>query len=260
MSYEISFSRKKLMILLGLFFLIIVLIFFSGVVISMMLATPETIVRVEQAPPPPPKVVLRMKVCPPCKQAEEPAPEAVEEAKPPEAASPDKEIEPQADKAEPPPPEPQPKKESPHGYPYSLKLDSFKTLERVEKALKQYNKKGLAPYAVKVDLGDKGVWRRIYLGAYESKEEALKAKQAFGLERAAVKRIKYANLIGVYENEKALEDKALELMELGYYTYALPGPDSSVKLVAGAFLSKSGVMSQHKELASHDIEAEVISR
>ena len=70
--------------------------------------------------------------------------------------------------------------EEPTG-PYSILLSSCQKQESVQNALAKYRKAGLNPYAVKVDLGKKGIWWRIYVGRYESREKANKEKNKYGL-------------------------------------------------------------------------------
>jgi cell division septation protein DedD len=65
--------------------------------------------------------------------------------------------------------------------PYSILLSSCRLQESVQKVLTKYKKAGLNPYAVKVDLGKKGIWWRIYAGHYESREKAIKEKSKYGL-------------------------------------------------------------------------------
>ena len=45
----------------------------------------------------------------------------------------------------------------------------------------KYKKTGLNPFIVKVDLGEKGIWWRIYAGHYESREKAIKERNKHGL-------------------------------------------------------------------------------
>jgi len=64
--------------------------------------------------------------------------------------------------------------------PYSILLSSCQQQESVQKVLTKYKKAGLNPYAVKVDLGKKGIWWRVYTGRYASREEAIKERDQYG--------------------------------------------------------------------------------
>lgn len=71
-------------------------------------------------------------------------------------------------------PEVAPSQPRPPQYPYSAYLGSFKTSEAVNKAVIEYQEKGLSAYWTKVDLGDKGEWFRFFAGYFRTKEEVQK--------------------------------------------------------------------------------------
>ena len=77
-------------------------------------------------------------------------------------------------------------------YPYSVYLGSFKTLERAGKAISWYQKNGLSPYSVRVDLGDKGVWYRLFAGRFKNRGKAEVFIKEKGLADAKVKKTKHA--------------------------------------------------------------------
>jgi len=89
-------------------------------------------------------------------------------------------------------------------YPYSVYLGSFKTPGAVNKALIEYQEKGLSVYWAKVDLRDKGVWFRFFTGYFQTKEEAEKLIRDRNIQGAAPGTTKYANFFGSYESERKL--------------------------------------------------------
>ena len=56
-------------------------------------------------------------------------------------------------------------------YPYAIYLGSYKNIDRAQKAVSTFREKGLSPYWVKVDLGEKGVWYRVLAGYFQTKDE-----------------------------------------------------------------------------------------
>ena len=73
--------------------------------------------------------------------------------------------------------------------PYSILLSSCRQQDSVQNVLTKYRKAGLNPYAVKVDLGKKGVWWRVYAGRFESRDKAIKARNNYGLsDKIVIKR------------------------------------------------------------------------
>ncbi len=55
---------------------------------------------------------------------------------------------------------------------YIIRVASFKTLQRVEKATTQLRKNGIQSYSRFVDLGEKGQWYGLYTGSFKTLEEA----------------------------------------------------------------------------------------
>jgi cell division septation protein DedD len=64
-----------------------------------------------------------------------------------------------------------------------LQISSFRSPDEAGILLRRLEKKGYRPYIQQADLGSKGVWYRVFLGPYSSKEDAqmagisLKAKE-----------------------------------------------------------------------------------
>jgi len=56
--------------------------------------------------------------------------------------------------------------------PYTIQVASFKNKTRANKAIKDLKHKDLSAYIVSRNLGDKGRWFRIYVGKFESKNDA----------------------------------------------------------------------------------------
>jgi len=75
---------------------------------------------------------------------------------------------------------------------YSLHLGSFRTLSRTEKAIGEYERKGLPAYFVKVDLKEKGIWHRVFTGSFAERKQAEAFGQKHGLTGATVKKIRSA--------------------------------------------------------------------
>ena len=74
-------------------------------------------------------------------------------------------------------------------YPYSLQLGSYNTLKRADKAVSNFSAMGLSPYKVKVDLGEKGIWFRVFTGHFKTWSEAKKFKDEHGLNKSVIKKM-----------------------------------------------------------------------
>jgi hypothetical protein len=145
-------------------------------------------------------------------------------------------------------------------YPYSIYLGAYKTLNRAKRAVVIHQDQGLSPYWVKVDLGDKGVWYRIFEGHFTSQEAAEAFVREKRLEEAEVKRTRYTNLIGVYSTTEDLRSRSFALLERGYCPYVIQESNGDIALYAGAFYTREGAETQHRELVSQGIQNQVVSR
>jgi cell division septation protein DedD len=145
-------------------------------------------------------------------------------------------------------------------YPYSIYLGSYKTRERAQRAISEYRNKGLSSYWVKVDLGDKGIWYRVFLGHFQKREQAnefIKEKQ---ITESESRHTRYANLIGLFTFQKEAEEEKLRLSKLGYSPYVIPGAEGESLLYVGASYQKARAQRQHKELASKGIHSQIVER
>jgi len=144
--------------------------------------------------------------------------------------------------------------------PYSLRLGAFRTLERAKKAVAEYKQNGLSPYWTKVDLGEAGVWFRVYLGHFEDLEEARRFREEYRLKGSLVKETRYSTLVGVYEDQYALDRQILSLQRLDYAPYAIRGQGGKYRLLVGAFITEEGAEDQRRDLEAKGIQSVVVTR
>jgi len=145
-------------------------------------------------------------------------------------------------------------------YPYSVYLGAHKTLERARVAVSQYQKKGVSSYWVKVDLGQKGTWHRLFTGHFRDGGTALDYINKRDLNEASVKKTRYTTLIGVYSSEDAIIKKSQALDRLGYSSYVVDGSNGTSQLYSGAFITKGGAEKHYQELVAKGIRSRVIER
>jgi len=85
--------------------------------------------------------------------------------------------------------------------PYSILLSSCQLQESVQKVLANYKETNLDPFVVKVDLGEKGVWWRIFTGHFETREIANDEKNNIGLADKIVLKENHADSILAQDGE-----------------------------------------------------------
>lgn len=145
-------------------------------------------------------------------------------------------------------------------YPYSIKLHYFRSREGAEKSIAVYRQKGLSPYWVKVNLGDYGVWYRVFTGYFEDIEQAENIIKTQKLTKAKVKKTKYAALIGTYRSETKLNEQIQLISKKGFSPYVVKGSNGEFYLYAGAFYTQKGAEDQYADLLASGIESKVVER
>ena len=145
-------------------------------------------------------------------------------------------------------------------FPYALLLSSFRTLARAERAVAIYRERGIDPYPVEVDLGDKGTWYRVFSGCYATAAEAASAAETLAVKKVAVKHTRYANLIGIDLSDKEVRKRKLHLEALGFLPYTIPTVAGQADLFVGAFLTQEGAEVQHAKLQVRGVKSRIVER
>ena len=154
---------------------------------------------------------------------------------------------------------PSPTAETPE-FPYSLQLASFPSFDLVQKAHRSYQNMDLPVYFVKVDLGNKGIWWRLYAGYFGSKQEAMKARDRFELTETIIQKTPYANRVGIYAFAHEMSAIRQRLEAMGYSPYVIGAPDNKVALYIGAFITLKGAADLQRELMSGGVATEIMKR
>ena len=145
-------------------------------------------------------------------------------------------------------------------YPYSVYLGSYRTPEKLQKAVAIYGSMGLSPYWVQIDLRKKGKWFRLFAHVFTTRAEADAFIRENRITDAASKHTKYAVLVGTFQSEKELDAKRRELHARGYSSYEVRGKGGLFRLYAGAFYQTARAQIHKADLASKGIQVEVVER
>ncbi len=145
-------------------------------------------------------------------------------------------------------------------YPYSIYLGSYGSIAKVKGASSDFTEMGITTYWVKLDLGEKGIWFRLFTGYFQSREEAdlfIKARQ---LKEAESRLTKYTNLIGSYKTKEDIDRQKARLEELGYSSYKISDAGETYRLYAGAFYQKGRAEELKNDLELNGIKSELVER
>ncbi|MBN1830852.1 MAG: SPOR domain-containing protein, partial [Deltaproteobacteria bacterium] len=144
-------------------------------------------------------------------------------------------------------------------YPYSVYAGSYKDLDRARKAVSDLQKKG-ASYWVRTDLGEKGIWYRVYIGCFQTRDQAETFIKNHQIADGESKRTTYANLIGTYGSEEELDRMRLSLLNLEFSPYVIEASGGKSHLFTGAFYQKADAEKEQLDLKAKGIKSQLVER
>ncbi|MFH1982190.1 MAG: AAA family ATPase [Pseudomonadota bacterium] len=143
---------------------------------------------------------------------------------------------------------------------FMLQFGSYRTLQRTQKAHQQYAAAGIDTHWTRVDLGDKGVWFRLFAGRFSSRAEAFAFRSAKGLGEAMVVMAPWTVLIadgassqGVTAIRETLEGRQTEVIVRAV-------GDDRYRVFSGAFVTYDGAQTLASDIAAMGLEASVVPR
>jgi HD-GYP domain-containing protein (c-di-GMP phosphodiesterase class II)/cell division septation protein DedD len=145
-------------------------------------------------------------------------------------------------------------------YPFSIKLPSFRSQEAAENSLAGYREKGLAPYWVKVGLGDQGIWYRVFAGYFEDMAQAEEIIKSLNLKGASIKKTRFATLIGTYQSESEANNRIRQILKQGFSPYVVKQANGEFYLYVGAFYTRKGAEDQYADLLAAGIKSKIVER
>lgn len=154
-----------------------------------------------------------------------------------------------------------PFKQNKSSHAYSLILSSCRKKENAVKALFSLKEDGFSPlFLGKLNLGKRGVWWAVYSSYFKTLDEADKAKEQLGLTKSIIKKVPYANLIGTFSAESAMENKYQHVKALGYFPYTMETEKDLYRLLVGGHITLAQAEEQRLALQSDGIQTRVVKR
>lgn len=144
--------------------------------------------------------------------------------------------------------------------PFSLLLETYDNPENARKGVALYEKKGIAAYVVKVDLGSVGIKYRLFSGTFATEKAAQNAINSRPLRGKPIKHTPYTALIGVFNDRQDLAATVDTISRTGAHPYVLGPPAGPFHLVVGAFYTPEGAEAQCLELTAARLNCTVIRR
>jgi len=146
----------------------------------------------------------------------------------------------------------------PRRYPYAIHVASFQSLDTAHGKLADY-RRGFQAYVVRTNLGEKGIWYRLFLGHFPSATAALDAIKKYRLKGALVARNRFACLVGAYTSTATADQSARQLSDKGFLPYTVT-IDKVYYLFVGAHPTVEAARSLLKDLAASGFTSELMER
>ena len=145
-------------------------------------------------------------------------------------------------------------------YPYSILLGTYSTIKLVMEGLQQYKTIGLQAYWVKIDLGSKGIFFRLFTGQFTTRNDAVAFLRNHKLPEALIKLTRYACLVGTFTSKSEVDHAAVSIFEKRYHPYSIQLSDNQYRLYVGTFYTQIGAQNFCKELAANGFNCEAVER
>ena len=145
-------------------------------------------------------------------------------------------------------------------YPFSLRASSYQQPSHALQEMSDIRKKGLPTYLVKVNLGDMGIWWRIYIGCYSSEAQARHVMTKYGFTHSMVEKTPYACLSGDYASEADIRSAFEKLKQDNFYPYVIQKGKDHLLLYVGAYAKKSDAEPLYQELQSMGFKSQIVTR
>ena len=127
--------------------------------------------------------------------------------------------------------------------PYTIQISAFRDLQTSNQVARKLLTQGDQAFTCPVNISGKGKWHRVYIGNYNTYEEAKAA--AVGLKKRNFRYVNiakkpYAVQVGLADSEKEAQKLKSRLQAKGYLSYSLPAvtEQSQTRILVGAYESK----------------------
>jgi tetratricopeptide (TPR) repeat protein len=127
--------------------------------------------------------------------------------------------------------------------PYTIQVSAFRDPQTSNQVAVKLKNGGDRAFTCPVEISDKGKWYRVYIGYYQSYEEAKAA--AVGLKKrnfhyVHVTKTPYAVQVGRVSSEQEAQKLKTRLREKGYLAYTLPAgsEQNQIRVLVGAYQSE----------------------
>jgi len=151
-------------------------------------------------------------------------------------------------------------------YPYSIHISSYSTQRGALADLRRLEERGHHGYLSWINLLDKGIWHRVFIGPFKDEETAKEyLKGLTGFPGTKVRSTPFALMLGSFRTQQEALEKQRKLSTKGYFSYILPAHPSDedrkrFRVLIGAFYTKDQAEVFSEKLRKDGLEAQVVVR
>jgi len=145
-------------------------------------------------------------------------------------------------------------------YPFSILLETLDKQGNAEQAVKLYDKKGLASFWVKVDLGEQGIKYRLFTGYFPSETAAKTFLVQQRLSGKLIKNTPYAARIGIFGDKNELAAAHAKTVAAGVFPSILGREGGPFTIFVGAFYTAAGADQQCREVMDKGLACQTVPR
>ncbi|KKL75386.1 hypothetical protein LCGC14_2055400 [marine sediment metagenome] len=145
-------------------------------------------------------------------------------------------------------------------YPYSILLGTYSTMEQLTESLGKYKTLGLQAYWVKIDLGLKRVFFRLFAGQFTTRTDAVDFLRDQELPEAQIKLTRYACLAGTFTSKSEVDHATVPIFKKENHPYSIRLSDNQYRLYVGTFYTQIGAHNFSQELAANGLKCEAVER
>lgn len=124
--------------------------------------------------------------------------------------------------------------------PYILQFGSYRNLSRLRAAYAAYRAQGIKTQWARVDLGNKGVWYRLFIGRFKTRADALQYREKQELFDSMVIHAPYTVIINASASRQQLDRLRADLQDHAIDHYTTENDDGSYRILSGAFVTREG--------------------
>ena len=151
-------------------------------------------------------------------------------------------------------------------YPYSIHISSYSTQRGALADLRRLEERGHHGYLSWINLLDKGIWHRVFIGPFKDEETAKEyLKGLTGFPGTKVRSTPFALMLGSFRTQQEALEKQRKLSTKGYFSYILPAHPSDedrkrFRVLIGAFYTKDQAEVFSEKLRKDGLEPPVVVR